>query len=371
VLKRTRSDGGSQSKELGLAREFKFYEHTADSSATGPLSQLASCLPRIIYAGGSMDTGLKDILMQDLSGAVQVMRMMSGVRSRNAAPLMHLHFHAAFFQSGYFFGPYSPLNWGKDLRALMRGWDADCGLDVQSVTQLAFAAAASAHAPFWNKFDDLKHLPWLRGVGWRDGEEEALWTGFQRQAADAWDAERAKPCGTIVWDTQLVACLEASLARARPEAGGWGLFQTELKTRPLTLVHGDFHPANMMISRDGASCRLFLLDWEVVGVGSGPQELGQYLISHASPQAREEIWRAAVEAYYARLVALNPSVADSMSLDDCIAEYINGGAGRWFWFLPILASMCPPKMTQYFHDQVLAFVRYHNVVPETCPMPRV
>ena len=97
MLKRTRSDGGSQSKELGLAREFKFYEHAADASGTGTLSQLASCLPRIIYAGGSMDTGLKDILMQDLSAAVQVMRMMCGVRSRNAAPLMHLHFHAAFF----------------------------------------------------------------------------------------------------------------------------------------------------------------------------------------------------------------------------------------------------------------------------------
>lgn len=50
---------------------------------------------------------------------------------------------------------------------------------------------------------------------------------------------------------------------------------------------------------------------------------------------------------------------------------MNGGAGRWFWFLPILASMCPPKMTQYFHDQVLAFVRYHNIEPGTCPMPRV
>ena len=291
-----------------------------------------------------MDTGLKDILMQDLSAAVQ---------------------------SGYFFGPFSPLNWGKDLSALARGWDVECGLGAQSVTELAFSAAASAHAPFWNKYEDLKHLSWLRGVGWRDGEGEDLWTGFQRQAADAWDAERAKSDSTIAWDPQLVACLESSLARARPEAGGWGLFQTELKTRPLTLVHGDFHPANMMIARDGASCRLFLLDWEVVGVGSGPQELGQYLISHASPQVREEIWRAAVEAYYARLVALNPSIADSMSLQDCVAEYVNGGAGRWFWFLPILASMCPPKMTQYFHDQVLAFVRYHNIEPGTCPMPRV
>ena len=97
----------------------------------------------------------------------------------------------------------------------------------------------------------------------------------------------------------------------------------------------------------------------------------RYLISHASPQTREEIWREAVEGYYARLLALNPGVADSMTLDSCVSEYVNGGVGRWFWFLPILATMCPPKMTQFFHDQVLAFVQYHNITPETSPMPRV
>ena len=86
---------------------------------------------------------------------------------------------------------------------------------------------------------------------------------------------------------------------------------------------------------------------------------------------REDCWRRAVETYYHRLVSLNPSVAASMSLDDCVAEYVSGGAGRWFWFLPILAAMCPPKMTQFFHDQVLAFVKYHDITPETAPMPRV
>lgn len=287
-----------------------------------------------------MESGLKDILMQDLTSAVQ---------------------------SGYFFGPFSPLNWGKDLPTLMRGWDVDIGLNAASVTTLAFAAAAAAHAPFWNKYEELKHLPWLKCVH----IDKSLWMESQHQAAAAWAAERAKPVGSIEWDPQLVACLEASLARAGSDAGGWETFQTELKTRPLTLVHGDFHPGNMMIARDGSECRLHLLDWEVVGVGSGPQELGQYLISHASPQTRQEIWRPAVEAYYARLVTLNPSVADSMTLDDCVSEYVNGGAGRWFWFLPILAAMCPPKMVQYFHDQVLAFVNHHNITPETAPMPRV
>jgi hypothetical protein len=203
-------------------------------------------LPRIIYAGGSMDTGLKDILMQDLSSAVQ---------------------------SGYFFGPFSPHNWGKDLPSLMRGWDVEAGLNAASVTTLAFTAAASAHASFWQKHDELAHLPWLKTVH----TDRDLWIKSQQQAYAAWQEERAKPVGCIEWHPQLVACLEASLARARAECGGWEAFQEELKTRPLTLVHGDFHPGNMMIARDGGDCSLFLLDWEVVGVGSGPQELGQYV----------------------------------------------------------------------------------------------
>jgi hypothetical protein len=35
-----------------------------DAAGSGALAPLAPYLPRIIYAGGSMDTGLKDILMQ-------------------------------------------------------------------------------------------------------------------------------------------------------------------------------------------------------------------------------------------------------------------------------------------------------------------
>lgn len=176
-------------------------------------------------------------------------------------------------QSGYFFGPFSPHNWGKDLPSLMRGWDVEAGLTAASVTTLAFAAAASAHAPFWQKHDELAHLPWLKTVH----TDRDLWIKSQQQADAAWQEERAKAVGCIEWHPQLVACLEASLSRARAACGGWEAFQAELKTRPLTLVHGDFHPGNMMIAREGGDCSLFLLDWEVVGVGSGPQELGQYV----------------------------------------------------------------------------------------------
>ena len=267
VLKRTRSNGAAKSQQLGLAREFKFYEHTKAAAGSDALAPLAAYLPSIVYSGGSMESGLKDILMQDLTSAVQ---------------------------SGYFFGPFSPHNWNKDLATLMRGWDTEAGLDAASVTALAFTAAANVHAPLWNRHDDLQHLPWLKCVH----VDRVLWLESQQQAAAAWEAERSKPVGSIDWHPLLVACLDASLSRARAEAGGWEAFQTELKTRPLTLVHGDFHPGNMMIAREASGCRLFLLDWEVVGVGSGPQELGQYV---AGPSCANQIDAFLQVSHFARI----------------------------------------------------------------------
>ena len=39
-----------------------------------------------------------------------------------------------------------------------------------------------------------------------------------------------------------------------------------------TLVHGDFHAGNQLFDRKTGE--ITTLDWEVVGLGSGPQELG-------------------------------------------------------------------------------------------------
>jgi hypothetical protein len=39
--------------------------------------------------------------------------------------------------------------------------------------------------------------------------------------------------------------------------------------------------------------------------------------------------------------------------------------------LQVLCGMCPPKMVQYFHDQVLAFLLDHHVTAADIVMPRV
>ena len=130
---------------------------------------------------------------------------------------------------------------------------------------------------------------------------------------------------------------------------------------------------------------------ENVGIGSGPQELGQFLISHMDPTLRKEVERELVEHYYQELLRTrggwwgrsflesekrekwkicekmvktetfvmftyrqrwincespvkkaqlpgtvenchgrcNPKVAEQMSLEQCWQEYILGGAGKW------------------------------------------
>ncbi|CAK9012243.1 Uncharacterized protein SCF082_LOCUS11433, partial [Durusdinium trenchii] len=99
-------------------------------------------------------------------------------------------------------------------------------------------------------------------------------------------------------------------------------------------------------------------------------EIGQFLISHMDPTLRAEVERSIVEEYYHELLRCNPKIAEDFTLEQCWQEYILGGAGKWIWFMPLLATSCPPKMTQCFHDQLLAFLRTHALTPEKVPMPR-
>lgn len=44
------------------------------------------------------------------------------------------------------------------------------------------------------------------------------------------------------------------------------------------------------------------LDWEMVGLGSGPQEVAQYVISHMEPSTRRECEKELLDAYYDQLI---------------------------------------------------------------------
>ena len=51
-----------------------------------------------------------------------------------------------------------------------------------------------------------------------------------------------------------------------------------------------------------------------------------------------------------------------------------GGLGRWLFFLPFDGFSDDEqgrKNSQFFADQVLAFIKDHGVTPVSIPMPRV
>mmetsp|Transcript_25605 Transcript_25605/g.56462 ORF Transcript_25605/g.56462 Transcript_25605/m.56462 type:complete len:393 (+) Transcript_25605:98-1276(+) len=334
VVKRTKPGQEAKSKMMGFSREAQFYKELATEIPFVPL-------PKVFFAHVDNEAGTQIVIMEDLSDCVQ---------------------------AGHLFGPGSPLNWGQDLLQLTKG----CKLSLQTATLMAFDVAAGLHATYWH-CDSLKSRKWLRAADWYSGQGRAAWEQSQAWCADSWSDIKAKmdrgESDGVEWDPLLVSCLEASIART-----DWAGFQAELQSLPFTLVHGDFHPGNMMIrlddcgSADGTA--ILLLDFEQVGLGSGPQDLGQFMISHTPPEARQSFEKEAVRGYYAKLCQMNPAVEASLSWDACWQEYVAGGVGKWCWFLPVLSTMCPPAMMQYFHDQLLAFIVTHGVTPQSIGMPR-
>ncbi len=334
VLKQSApSDKGAM---MGLAREAFFYSELSSGLA-------AAGVPRCYYATGDMATGETLILTECLKDSVP---------------------------AGVFFGAGNPNNWAAaaDLPKLCEG-----NPDALEVTRKAFSLYAQLHAAHWQDATLLDGKAWIRGADWYVGQGEQKWTGAQRMASEGWTAameQRDAGKAEIEWNDHLVACMKASFA-----ATSWEGFQAERQTRPFTLVHGDAHPHNQLWTQQRTpDARLRLIDFEMIGVGSPAQELGQFLISHMQPEMRRAHERELVGAYHAELVAAlhargMEEEAATFTLEKCFAEYVAGGVGRWVWFIPLFWQMTP--VAQFFHDQLAAFLADHVADPAAMPMPRV
>lgn len=329
------NSGSSKRATMGLAREAFFFKELAPTLA-------AASVPRAFAAYGDMASGDVATLLECLEDAVP---------------------------SGTFFGAAQPNNWQvkEQLASLCEG-----NPGPEEITTDAFSLYARLHGTYWQD-DTLLRRPWLRASDWYAGRGEASWTGAQALAQTAWSEGRAAVdagSSPIAWDAHVVACLDAAMARV-----SWSAYQQELRARPYSLVHGDAHAHNAMwVAQRTPRARQCLIDFEMVGVGSGAQELGQYVVSHVAPALRRARERAWVAGYHAELVATlrargRHAEAEGYTLDACFAEYVAGGAGRWLWFMPLFLGM--PAMLQFFHDQLGAFLHDHVPDPALAPMPRV
>ena len=337
----------------GLVREADFY-----ISLARIVDPDASFIPRCYFASSDAASGVKIMALEDLCSP-----KFEGV------------------QSGYFFGSNSILNWGKDLAALTSKYPT---VRERDVVLQSGVLAAKLHAAFWQD-EALLSKPFLRAAGWVRGvaQDEPSFQGIAGWAVNAWKAftkkQEAEP--TVKIDPLVAAFVTRSIEQISYEnyRKMWRVEASDMSSEesaiPWTLVHGDYHPANFILAHDKDGklpFALYLVDWEAVGVGSGPQELGQYMISHSTAAERqaneEDLLKVYHETLNAELARLGKKC--HISLDFVRKEYVVGGLARWAWLLPVCCQLCPPAGAQYFHDQVLHFLQDHNIDPSTSPMLR-
>jgi Phosphotransferase enzyme family len=352
VSKSMPSEGGfrDRSKTFGHPRECHFY-----ATLRQRFVDLGVNIPEVLYAHGDMETGEKTLILRDLS--------------------------VDSVQAGYFFGPGSPHNTGKDLEALTacaRLTGSDGGGEIpyaeflETVALEATKQAACIHALYWRDDSLFRIYSWLRGSDWLKGENMEAWAAAQKVASDGWLAVKAQisdstSTNTTVWPPLLVECIDSSISKI-----SWSDFVASQREQQWTLTHGDFHPANLLWKITGSGQgQIYVIDWEQVGLGSGPQDLAQCWISHMNPVTRRQNEQTLLRTYYTTLVSVNPQIGVSYTYENCLADYVSGGTSRWVWLVIILATMCPDEMMQFFIDQLFAFIVDHGVTPATIEMPRV
>lgn len=142
VYKTVLPNSYQKSKDLGLPREAFFYHYLAPT-----LAQHGVQLPEVVLVHGDMSTGEKTMILEDLSSQC--------------------------VQSGYFFGPGSPHNWGKDLTAVIaanRPSGVAENITMFEISREAFRNAARMHATYWMD-RSLLQFDWLRSQAWFQGND--------------------------------------------------------------------------------------------------------------------------------------------------------------------------------------------------------
>lgn len=353
VLKQIPAGRAALSRRLGLAREAYFFEHLAPMLSE---SSSSSSLPRIDYAYGNFETGEKCLIMESL--------------------------RSNWVDSGIFFGPGNPNNWKRNLPELLAAAYGGDGNQRQIptaavVAKATFRAIAQIHAAFWKKnvlLSESNH--WLRGHSWLQGNGRDSWEASQSVIQSIWKDYTKNEMTTsndddddddkMQWNSTVRSTVEKAV-----EGISW---QAQLDRLHVdgrwTLVHGDFWPGNIMWNVADGSLRL--LDWEMVGLGSGPQDLGQYILSNMDPAERRACESDLLQMYYQELMSCGVDEDKNQSLWEYVwREYRIGGVERWLWFLIyFVGQRGMTDWAQFFHDQIASFMQDHALTPADIVQPR-
>lgn len=353
IIKQVPEHSQLRSRQLGLAREALFYNHLAadvEALAGDQQDRSNDMIPKIWYAHGDMATGEKVVIMEDLSPEA--------------------------VDSGVFFGPGNPNNWKRDLKAMVAQAGPKPPL-ASTVAKATFRDLARVHATFWCRSDLLSEdKNWMRGQEWLQGKGKDTWEASQNLVQRFWKTclsrEESSGKPSIQWDPLVRQAIERSIVGISWEAQ---LKRLNIQGR-WTVVHGDCWPGNFMWMINNTKAfshceegNVKLLDWEMVGIGSGPQDLGQYVLSNMDPVERIACEKDLILTYYEELKKCG---VEDVDWDYCWSEYKLGGVERWLWFLIYFLGQEGEMLewAQFFHNQIASFMIDHEISASEIVQPR-
>lgn len=112
----------------------------------------------------------------------------------------------------------------------------------------------------------------------------------------------------------------AALAHLHRHFWGKQFDWAETDSDGLTLIHGDFFPANVMVRRDQS---IVIVDWEMCRFGRPGVDLAQWVISHMEPSLRRSCELELLRDYHA---VLN---VKEYTFDELVTDYQKGGLLKW------------------------------------------
>ena len=167
--------------------------------------------------------------------------------------------------------------------------------------QAALSCVASMHARWWNRKE-------LSSLGWIPVFEELTATRHAI-SREAWP--------------EFVDRYEGRLPREFKKVGQ-GIMNSlnhvreSLSQVPMTLLHGDFRPDNVMFAEAGRKEPVALVDWQVMVRGPAVADVAYYLMSASSRESRREIEMSILRRYQATLTAAGVTGYD---VGQCVRDY--------------------------------------------------
>lgn len=298
---------------------------------------------------------------------------------------------------GRFFGHTSPHNIGKDLVEMTKDYP---GVTDVLITAKGFAQVAKLHAAYW-QIPKSEIPACINGGDWlfspdQDGKAAAAvadptelspgekqYNEMVGYARATWPLRHTKRTN-VTLNKYLEDIVTHSLETTTFES-----FSKNLNSRPHTIIHSDFYPANSLVeyikdpTKDEDHCKVYLIDFEVISIGAGPQDLAQWMISHVNPVTRKENEMELLGIYYQTLQTVWKEVFGEAKAEEfksaypfsmVLEDYING-VGKWIWLLCVCAGLTegiPDHLYQHFIDQMTDFLQTFDVSIEkgNVPEPR-